>query len=203
MAIYCFTVKLKKILWRLSKCTLSSTQSVHYFNIKNKYNGERSTFSRCPNHCIMFFSNWKRFAFTLKTHISFGLLTVYEGQEEFLPLMSDQGHKEVPAINLKLWQQRGPMPHEQPGYNFWPHNDVTPQLSTARLSQVCSLEPFFASINFQNHELSWNLWKLVTLFNTKHIWVQKLLLLCLRLTVWKKSWNVGSGGLSLNKFYII
>lgn len=50
-------------------------------------------FSRCLNHGIEFLLNHEKGSRRLSTHISFGLLTVYEGREEFLPLMCDQVHK--------------------------------------------------------------------------------------------------------------
>lgn len=50
--------------------------------------------SRCLNHCIVFPLNYEKGSRRLSTRISFGLwLTVYEGREAFLPLMSDQVHK--------------------------------------------------------------------------------------------------------------
>lgn len=119
LAIYCFTVKLKKILWRLSKCVLSSTQSVHYVNVKNKYDGERDTLSRCLNHCIMFFYNYeKRFAFTLDTYFIWLVDSLWRARRISPSRVWSSAEREVPAINLKLWQQWCPMPHLTIGLQF-------------------------------------------------------------------------------------
>jgi hypothetical protein len=76
IVIYCFTVKLKKILWRRSKCVLLSTEWGHYFDTKKQYNGERV---RCLTHCSMLFLHYKKGSCWLSTQISFGSLTIYEG----------------------------------------------------------------------------------------------------------------------------
>lgn len=107
MAIYRFTVKLKKILWRLSKRTLSSMQSVHYFNTKNKHNGTRAMLSRCPNHCIMFFSKYEKGFQSLQRHIFHWPCWQFMRTRRISPShVWPSAQREVPAINLKLWQER-------------------------------------------------------------------------------------------------
>lgn len=152
MVICRFPAKLKKILWRPSKCVLSSTQSTHYFNTERRYKAERAMPSTCLNHCIVFFLNCEKGSRRLPTSISFGLLTVYEGREAFLPLMSDQVHKVNPAINLKLWRQPSPKPHLTKGLRFltppWCFLFLDAVFCSLSLSGVRSLQPFLKSINF-------------------------------------------------------
>lgn len=160
MVIYRFPAKLKKILWRPSKCVLSSTQSAHYFNTERRYKAERAMPSRCLNHCIVFPLNYEKGSRRLSTRISFGLwLKFMKGERHFSLSCLIKYTKWMPAINLKLWRQPSPKPRLTKGLRFltppWAFFSLAP--CSLGLSGVRSLQPFRKSINFPKCKPSYSL----------------------------------------------
>lgn len=196
MAIYRFPVKLKKILWRPSKCTLSSTQSVHYFNTKSKHNGERTMLSRCPDHCVMFFSKNEKGFQSLQRHIFHWACWQFMRTRRISPShVWPRAQREVPAINLKLWQQRCPLTHWTTGLPFltppWCRSSVT------HCSLIAGLQPWtrLCLYQFLKSETFIKLMKVCGSFSYK---AKEHREFCLLVCIWqhgkKKSENVGMWG---------